>query len=378
MVNPIGFIAMARFFHTGHLWALVCAIAVTPITSLLRTVCGTVAQFRDLRGAVDDFHARFDRFELERIDVSALVSAQAREFLRWPRPQVQYVKGDDVTDLSSASYNVFLVRMREGPLVAQLKAFVTDIGDCSVFLRDRPTVEKPHSLFKLYHELGHLTSWASQRWSEQFSAGPLALLTVLVSFLLVRELNPIMLGGVLVLLIERCLLSKREAVADLEAAADTFALAELTNAGAKATARVVRSIHKVWVAELAARMRGTQRYVLRKRLRYLERNIVAMARRQPLVTLSSPEHSFSLRNVAYAALLSYCAIVGRGEVFGPYFLGCIALAAIAAGVVRRRYEYLLYRQGTRAKLYLAMPLISEMPSHARAHYAKQFFDVFRE
>ena len=113
----------------------------------LKTVTGVMANFFDTPG----------NWTLEEVDIAPLIPENVRQRLFFKRPLQSILKDRVIKPIRA-----FVVRYSKPPFPAQLKAYSNADGTGMIFLRANPEDFTVLEMFKLYHELGHLSEMGTR------------------------------------------------------------------------------------------------------------------------------------------------------------------------------------------------------------------------
>lgn len=156
--SQLGSFFLAGFlFHRTSGWLIGFFISLI-ITLVCRTHANLVLTLKNVQDLLLTFFETPGTFALEEVDILPFVPAKALEKVNYRKVfSMQYFRKLANLDASYQPIRAFVVKTFRPPFPTDLKAYANTEGTSMVFLRDRPENLSVFEMFKLYHELGHLT-----------------------------------------------------------------------------------------------------------------------------------------------------------------------------------------------------------------------------
>src|ERR1700694_6245353 len=145
------FFLVGFLFHRTWQWMAGFCIAVL-ITYACWFYGRAEATLKTVKSVLANFFDTPSNWTLEEVDIAPLIPENVRQRLFFKRPLQSIMKDRVIKPIRA-----FVVRYSKPPFPAQLKAYSDADGTGMIFLRDKPEDFTVLDMFKLYHELGHLS-----------------------------------------------------------------------------------------------------------------------------------------------------------------------------------------------------------------------------
>lgn len=350
MENQLSMFFLACFLlHRTWNWAALLALSI--LFHWVTLSFGLAASSMENYGyAVREFLDRPGNYRLQPLNITPFIEPNIADHLPIMKGRASQVFREKGTNkVAYQPIRAFFVKTVKPPFPSQLKAFCHSMNSSLLFLRDDPITLGPLGKFKLYHELGHLTTEGIFLWAEHYAAPPRLIPMALSLFACVglSWWSLALLPYALYLNLKRLFI--RDVIVEVQA--DTFAFGAIRNR--ETLKQVLADLDDLWAEDVQRVPRSTPPFknvVLKARLRQLRYYRLSLANNKLPNRLP---RAWSMWDLLFLGLFTYVATTahGPGTWFSIVFLLFIAYwqyqtyRAIGVGAgIEKRFEEALEAQ----------------------------------